>query len=115
MEDIKSIMAMSIVSCIFVLASYGFIMAIFYKFSKLDEVIADIRKSNADKYEFVCIKENEQDHTKWFKNGSSYKNIDGRVRDEHGVTWDFNLYKVSENLYGFHGYIFERRKINERD
>lgn len=119
MEEISkmcsAIMCMSIISCIFVLASFGFIMVLFYKFSNLDELFEDIKKRNADRYEFVCIKENMSDRTKWFKNGNSYKNIDGKVRDEQGTAWDFSLYKVSKDLYRICGYVFERRKIDEHD
>lgn len=113
MEDIVKIA--SIVSCIFAIASYCFIVVLFYKVSDLHELFDDMKKSNADRYEFVCIKENESDRIKWFENGNSYKNIDGRVHDERGSTWDFSLYKVSKDLYNFHGYVFERRKIDEHD
>ena len=69
MEDIVKIT--SIVSCIFAIASYCFIIVLFYKVSNLDELFDDIKKRNADRYEFFCIKENESDHIKWFKNGNS--------------------------------------------
>lgn len=84
------------------------------KFDLLDEeTIKWLKDTCESKFEYVCLNWRPNREIQWFTVGKSYKNVNGKIKDDQGVEWTIKLYKVKSGVYQIQDYVFERRKVTK--